>query len=410
MRCLGQRCAIVVVAALALVVIDTDPATSAVFDVPDDHATLQLAVAAAALSGDVNNTITISNSPVLTSSTINIGADFGPSRRLVIKPAANLDRASIVNDNPTVVIITMSLASYVTLQDLDILRNITNGQDLVDISTCTETLIQRCRIGSHWPTTGTTGWSNIVIRYPTDVTLRNNVIFANATGTFDNGIRVAQMEPNNSLRLYNNDISDYRECGIDIVTDPEELLILLRNNVLVNHAGLVTEPTAFRTGVPIGNPIVVSSHNVAFASAPNVQAGAGQDIAGTGSAFLNFAKADAAASFVTMAWAMVFDANPDHFRLLDLGPLHDGPADYGMTVGNTYPDIEVSDDIEKDYRPGGITLHSDRGADQLEPGTEPAIPVMGTWGMVATIVLLMATAVFVMRRRMVPGISRNPSR
>ena len=180
MRWLGQWGALGVFAALALVAIDADPTTAVVIDVPNDHPTLQLAVAAAALSVDVDNVITISNSPVLTSSTVSIGADFGPGRRLVIKPSANLTRASLVNDNPTILIIEMSTASYVTLQDLDILRNVTNGKDLVAIDQCEEIVVQRCRIGSNWSATGTQGWSNVIVHYPTEVTLRNNVIFANA--------------------------------------------------------------------------------------------------------------------------------------------------------------------------------------------------------------------------------------
>ena len=374
MRWLGQWGALGVFAALALVAIDADPTTAVVIDVPNDHPTLQAAVAAAALSVDVDNVITISNSPVLTSSTVSIGADFGPGRRLVIKPSANLTRASLVNDNPTILIIEMSAASYVTLQDLDILRNVTNGKDLVAIDQCEEIVVQRCRIGSNWSATGTQGWSNVIVHYPTEVTLRNNVIFANATGTFDYGINVVQMsDPDNSIRLYNNDVSDYNVYGIRISAGIEGALVLLRNNVVVNHEDLITEPFAYRTDVQ-NDVTVVTSHNVAFASAPNVQSGAGQDIAGTGSAFLNFAKGDAPASFVTVDWTMVFDANPDHYRLLNLGPLHDDPNDYGMTVTNVFPDIEVIDDIEGDYRPGGIDLHSDRGADQLEPGTG-AVPV-----------------------------------
>jgi hypothetical protein len=401
MRWLGQWGAIGVFVTLALVAIEADPAAAVVLDVPDDHATLQAAVAAAALSPDVDNVITISNSPVLTSNTVNIGPEFGATRRLVIKPAANLTRASLVNDNPVVLIIEMLLASYVTLEDLDILRNVTNGKDLVAIDQCEEIVVQRCRIGSNWPATGTAGWSNVIMHYPTEVTLRNNVIFANATGTFDYGINVVQMsDPDNSIRLYNNDISDYSVYGIRVSAGIEGALVLLRNNVVVNHEDLVTEPFAYRTDVQ-NDVTVVTSHNVAFASVPNVQSGAGLDIAGTGSSFLNFAKGDAPASFVTVDWNMVFDANPDHYRLLNLGPLHDDPNDYGMTVTNVFPDIEVIDDIEGDYRPGGVTLHTDRGADQLEPGTEGAsgVPVMSTWAMAVTVVLVMAIAVVFIRRR-----------
>ena len=67
-----------------------------------------------------------------------------------------------------------------------------------------------------------------------------------------------------------------------------------------------------------------------------------------------------------------------------------GPRD-GMTVTNVAPDIEVVDDIEKDFRPGGATLHTDRGADQLEPGVGNAIPSAGGWALLILMVLLVTT-------------------
>ncbi len=370
MRSIGQWNALGIGAALSLFAFD-DVARAASFDVPLTHATLQAAVAAAAVSPDVDNVITISTSPVMTNVEVAIGAQFGATRQLVIKPADGLDRASIANNNPTSVIVNMQSAKYVTLQDLDILRNITNGQDLVVIDLGENILIQRCRIGSHFPTTGTAGWSNIAMTYPTEIIVRNSVIFANATGTFDYGINVTQMNDQfNSIRLYNNDVSDYKVYGIRIAAVAPGALVLLRNNVVVNHEDVVPEPVAYRTEVNVG-PIVVSSHNVAFATAAFVQTGPGQNVAGTASAFLNLAKPDAASSFVTMDWDMMFDVNPDHFRLVDLGPLHDAPGDYGTTVTNVFPDIEVIDDLEGEYRPGGAVLHTDRGADQLEPGIAP---------------------------------------
>lgn len=358
-----------VLIAVLIVAVSAGPATAVSYDVPNTHPTLQDAISDAALSPDVNNVITISASPVLTNTTISIGAQFGPTRQLVIRPAANLTRASVVNENPVVLIFQLISAEYVTIEDLDILRNVTNGQSLVWIELCEEVLIQRCRIGSNWSATGTAGWSNVVIQYPYNITLRNNIVFANATGTFDDGINIAQIsDPDNSVRLYNNDVSDYKNYGIRVEASAPGALILLRNNVAVNHEDLVVEPFAYRSDVMNGVN-VVTSHNVAFASAPLVQFLGGLDIAGTASSFINLSKADAPASFVTVDWAMVFDANADFYRLANLGPLHDGVGDYGTTVTNVFPDFEVIDDVEKDYRPGGVDLHSDRGADQLEPGT-----------------------------------------
>ena len=105
-------------------------------DVPATHATLQAAVAAAAVSVDVDNEITISVSPVTTNLTVDIGAAFGPARRLVIRPADGLERASVVNGAPNEPIVTMTNAGHVTLQDLDLLRNVTNNAHLVTMLQC----------------------------------------------------------------------------------------------------------------------------------------------------------------------------------------------------------------------------------------------------------------------------------
>ena len=140
-------------------------------DVPGTHATLQAAVAAAAISIDVDNVITLSASPLVSAQTVSLGAAFGPARRLVIRPADGLTRASIVCNAPGVVIIAMAGAGNVTLQSLDILRNVTNGQHLVTISSCSDVTIERCRIGSNSPTTGTAGWANVWMAYPTQVLL-----------------------------------------------------------------------------------------------------------------------------------------------------------------------------------------------------------------------------------------------
>jgi hypothetical protein len=238
----------------------------------------------------------------------------------------------------------------------------------------------------------------VKIRYPTEILLRNNIIFANAVGTFDYGIYAENFgDPKNSLRLYNNVVTDHKIYGIRIEAITAGSLVLLRNNVVVNDPGLVTEPFAFRTEVA-GGPTVVTSHNVPFSSIGSIQSGGGQDLAGLGSFFLNFSKADAALSFVSTAWTMVFDANPDYYRLIDQGPLHDDAGDYGLTVTNTPPDIEVVDDIEKDVRPGGVTLHTDRGADQLEPGTGNTLPAADRWALLLLLALVASTGTVMLTR------------
>jgi hypothetical protein len=344
---------------------------AAAFDVPGTHATLQLAVAAAGASADVDNVITISASPQNLTTPVSLGAAFGPGRHLVIRPAAPLVRASLVNTVPNVVVLAMASTGYVTIQDLDIVRNITNNEDIVTMDLCEEVVIERCRIGSNWTTPGAAGWACVRITYPTEVILRNNIAFARSPGTFDYGFWAGNFnDPANSLRLYNNTVSDYRIYGIRIEAAMPGALVLLRNNVAVNYANLNPEPIGYRTEVAGGGPTVVTSHNTAFASAGFVQTGAGgaQDIAGFASSFLTFAKGDALFAFTTRLWtsAPPWDANANLYRLVVGGPLHDDAADWGMTVATAFDDIAVVDDIERQFRPGGAPPHADRGPDQVE--------------------------------------------
>ncbi|HEX7878700.1 MAG TPA: hypothetical protein VF720_04790, partial [Candidatus Eisenbacteria bacterium] len=247
-------------------------ARAAAFDVPGTHVTLQLAVAAAAVSADVDNVITISASPVSTTTTVDIGAAFGPARHLLIRPAPALPRASLVNTAPSVPILALASAANVTIQDLDILRNITNNEDVVSIDVCDDIVIERCRIGSNWTTPGTAGWACVRMTYPTRVLLRNNICFARSPGTFDYGIHAGSFnDPANELRLYNNLVSDYKVYGIRIEGVIGGALVLLRNNVAVNYTNLNPEPIAYRSEVLLGGPTVVTSHNTSFASAGFVQ-------------------------------------------------------------------------------------------------------------------------------------------
>lgn len=367
------------IAAVAALVVADQAAFALSLDVPITHPTLQAAVAAAAASLDPDNVITISASPVVTNATIDIGNAFGPGRRLTIRPVAAMARASVVNGNPTVPIFNMMSAGNVTLQDLDILRNITNGHHLVMLSTCSDIVIERCRIGSNWPTPGLAGFANVYMLYPTNVTLRNNIVFAMHPGTFDEGIRAGNFnDPANALRLYNNVVADHRLYGIRIEAGVPGSLVLLRNNVVVNGVTLAPEPLAYRTEVIGGGSTVVTSHNVAFASAGFIQGGPGAvDIAGFPTSLLTFARPLAAAAFVSLAWTMgpAYDVNPTFYDLVDGGPLHDDVGDYGLTVTNTSPDIAVLDDIDRELRPGGTAPHSDRGADQLEAGGISAVVV-----------------------------------
>lgn len=355
---------------LVLLLVLGEPAAALDLDVPVTHATLQAAVAAAALSPDVQNTITISASPVTTTDPIDFGAAFGPARRLVIRPAAGLDRASIVNNAPLVPVISMLNAGYVTLRDLDLLRNLTNGAHIVEMQSSTEIMIERCRIGSNATSPGTSNWANVFMAYPTNVTLRNNILFARTPGTFDFGVVAVNFnDPANALRLYNNVIADHRVYGVRIAAGIPGPLVLLRNNVVANHASLVPEPVAYRTEVTAG-PTVVTSHNVAFASAAFVETGlfGAQSLVGATPPFIELPKASLGGAFSQTQWNLSppWDANADFFRLVPGGPLHVDADEHGFTATAVYPDLAVTDDIEGDPRPTGAPLHTDRGADQIE--------------------------------------------
>lgn len=382
MRDARLRAGLTAAAALVACGALTQTAAGLALDVPGTHPTLQAAVAAAAVSPDLDNTISISVSPVSTTLSVDIGAAFGPARRLTIRPGGTLARASVINTNPTVPIFNLSSAANVTLQDLDILRNVTNGHHLIVLTACEDVVIERCRIGSNWPVTGTAGWANVYLTYPTDITLRNNILFARTPGTFDYGIRAANFsDPANALRLYHNAVADYRIYGVRIEAGVVGSLVLLRNNVVANHPSLAPEPVAYRSEVVVPGSTVVTSHNVAYAGAAFVQTGlvGAAGIAGLPSSFLNFAKAAVVPSFVATTWTMAppWDANPGFYHLVAGGPLHDDAGDYGFTVTNLSPDLAVVDDIDREIRPGGPGPHVDRGPDQVEPGAASTVASAG---------------------------------
>jgi hypothetical protein len=125
---------------------------------------------------------------------------------------------------------------------------------------------------------------------------------------------------------------------------------------------------------------VITSHNTAFASAGFVEFAGGTSIAGFGSGTLYVLPPAAAdAAFADVSWNILpaWDPNPDFWRLEPAGPLHDLPGKYGQTVKTADPhpdDIAVVDDIERQSRPGGVpNPHTDRGADQIEPGVALAV-------------------------------------
>ena len=368
---------------------------------------LQSAIDDASVSVDAENTIWITSSPLFTNGTADINALFFPDRHLTIRPDPALGRASIASTNGHALIFNIHGAGYVTLQDLDIVRSATNATDLIHILYDAATnpnhiTIERCRIGSVWNSIGVAGTSCLWIAEPAEVVVRNCIFFAYLPGTFDRCVHAVNLDASVvSLYLYNNVVADYLVNGIfidDGALGVEDALALLRNNVAVNHPDAPPgfEPHAFRTDVD--QATVLTSHNVAFADddAHAEEAGVvgARSISGlddlAGSAFLRFNRSDVDDAFLSRTWIVIppWDPNPDFYHLVfPDGKLHDDPSKYGADVTDDTPDfrdIAVRDDIDRQVRPGGKPAHTDRGADQADPGValaveRPPVPAGGLW-------------------------------
>ena len=376
---------------LAAALAAAPPARAASFLVPSAATpTLQAAVAAAALSPDASNVIQLVQSPIYTSSRVLIGADFGPTRRLVVRPLPGLPygRAVIASQNGSQPIFDLSLAGSVTLQDLDLLRYSTNNADLVTMSHPTDVLLERCRIGSAWSSVGSAGHANVAMSYPVRVTVRNCILFSALYGNFAYGLRASFGDNSNSVFLYNNTIADFSLYGIEVSDAFELTELALHNNVVVNHPDAASEPFAYHSAVDAGVTLA-TSHNTAFAALANVEVIiAGQRISGLGGVgWRRLPRSDAAGSFTTMAWSMAAPLDPgahqSYFRLAAAGLLHDQLADYGVNLLEGSPDAidhPVTDDWERGIRPSGSDAHTDRGADQVETGTTAVEPFLASDG------------------------------
>jgi hypothetical protein len=362
------------------------PAHGAAYQVPSVATpTIQAAVNTAAANADPDNLISINQSPIFTTAKIQIGNAFNAGHRLTIRPnlALPFGRATIASQNGSQTIFELLTAGSVTLQDLDIVRYSTNNADLVFLDNATDILIERCRIGSVWSSVGSAGWSNVVMSYPTRVVVRNCMLFSALFGNFAYGLRASFGDQTNSLHLYNNTVADYYTYGIEIADPMANSIVVLRNNVVMNHAAAAVEPIAYHAVVDV-LVHVVTSHNNAFAALASAES-VGDDlrISGLGGiGWRRLPRADAAASFVTTTWDLAggFDPNRNRnfFRLAPAGLLHDDALDPGITVSNGAPDAldhAVTDDWERNARPSGGTSHTDRGADQVEIGTTAVPPV-----------------------------------
>ncbi|HVP38136.1 MAG TPA: right-handed parallel beta-helix repeat-containing protein [Candidatus Saccharimonadales bacterium] len=359
------------------------PSRALDLDVPTAaYPTIQDAITAIVAQKDPVNSINLIASPVVTGTEIRLDLNFNSLHRLVIRPKpgiASLPRAEILSNDTNHPILSMSSASFVTLEDLDLIRGITNNCDLVALTQSSDIVIQRCRVGSISPAGASSSWSYLQILYPTDIVVRNCIFFSTYPGALNSGITAVYGDNTNSLRLYNNVVASHGLVGIHISSTFPGSLVLLRNNVVVNDPALLVEPYAYASEVDF-HPLVISTHNVAFASAAQVEAlnqMQNQSVAGNvaGGAFLAFSTARVAPAFVTHAWSLVAgDENTDFYRPTAAGDLHDNSSKWGITVGNGTPtpqDLEVWDDVWKAFRPGGVPAHTDRGAYQLDPGVSP---------------------------------------
>jgi hypothetical protein len=341
--------------------------------------TLEEAIEQAVDSDAEENIIYIDAAHISTSSH-ELGADFSADHTLTIRPGPGLKhgRAVIASTDGGNPIFRLTDAGYVTFQHLDIVRHAANFNDLMFLDLSKNITIKGCRIGSIWDNTGARGWSNLVVRDPVDVVVRNSIFFAYIPGTFDYGIRIIYTAPRvRSLLLYNNVVAHYKDFGIHaigpdplIISESDDLL-LLRNNVVVNHPSADPEPVPYHSEV-FDNMIVETSHNTAFVSLGDVETIDG-DLGISGEAdpdlhFLRRARAQLDGAFVQHTW-VDNDLNLDFFRLVRGGPLHSEPADAGTNVSDHEPherDEAVTDDFEEeDVRPGGILPHTDRGAYQI---------------------------------------------
>ncbi len=238
----------------------------AIFEVPP--MTLQEAVSAAQIESDRKHFIDLTDPVHFTHGTVIIeGPDPDWTKwRLTIRPQPQQDdwRATIASTNGSQTIFTIGAdARNVTFCDLDIIRHTSNMANLIEMSDAERITFDRCRIGSNWTAVGSQGHVILLMDYPIDILVRNCIFFSHLPGVFDRAIEANYGDITNSVRLYNNVVGDHRRYGIVIASSIPGSLVLLRNNIVINHPGLEPHPFAYRSDVVAG-VCVASSHNVAF--------------------------------------------------------------------------------------------------------------------------------------------------
>ena len=381
--------------AVVAVIASVEPSAAAVYDVPTAAwPTLKSALDDAAANGQPVNVIQLVTTPIEILDPIEITyafpLGFHAGRTLVIRPkpgVAVLRRVSIVSLRPQDPVLRIVNQQNITLEDIDLLRNITNDGDLMDVVNGTDITFDRCRIGLIWPSYISPGRKMVDLIYPKRVLFRNCMTFSVMRDAFAIGISATGfIDPENSVYIYNSLIADYRDHGFYARGSMPGQVIALRNNVFINDPDypVVSEPTAVESHVT-ADVTVLSSHNTVYTDALRIedQFGAQPLLRVTTDDFLRLFRPDAAASFWTMDWVQgaIWDPNPDFYRLIATGPLHFPDSRHGITVtAAAMPsDYPVAYDIERDLRPGGTTLHTDRGPDQIEPGQATASVDAAPW-------------------------------
>ena len=106
------------------------PVRAMVATVPTQFPDIQSAVAALKVSPDVTNFILIAAPSISTSSPILVDFSFNSNRQLTLQPLTTLARAQILSDGANSPILSLAGCGYVQVQDLDIVRTVTNTADL----------------------------------------------------------------------------------------------------------------------------------------------------------------------------------------------------------------------------------------------------------------------------------------
>ena len=222
------------------------------YDVPTEaYPTIQAAIDTAAVAGEGPQFVNLIVPRVDLFAQLSIGTGLGPTKPLTVrpKPGWGLDRPTVGGMFCCDPILEMNAASQVTIQDLDLIRYITNDSTLMWLRTCTNVVIERCRIGSVAEGLHAHAPKNLVIADPSEVVVRNCILFSWWAGNFNDALEASLGNAQNrSLFLYNNIAADYLNYGFNVGAHGDALVVC-RNNIAVNRMGTDPEPTGFYSAI-----------------------------------------------------------------------------------------------------------------------------------------------------------------